>query len=63
MLWTCVLNLSQIAAVHLKERDIVTKFRILRYGLLSHALCYKYAQNTDGNLRGIVGIFQLYFQI
>ena len=51
-LWNCILNLCQVIAVHLPEKDMEIKLLILRYGLLSHALIYKYAQQTDDNLQG-----------
>ena len=53
-LWDCILNLCQVLAVHMPERtDMEIKMLVLRYGLLSHALIYKYAQQTDHNLQGI----------
>jgi len=56
-LWSCILNLCMTVAVHLPERsDMEIKMLILRYGLLSHALIYKYAQQTDNNLQDLMEI-------
>jgi hypothetical protein len=55
-LWNCILNLCQVIAVHLPEKDMEIKLLILRYGLLSHALIYKYAQQTDDNLQDLMEI-------
>jgi len=56
-LWSCILNLCQVVSVHLPERqDMEIKMLILRYGLLSHALIYKYAQQTDHNLQDLMEI-------
>jgi len=51
-----ILNLCQLASVYLHKRDTEMKFLILRYGLLSHALMYKYAQNTDDDLHDILDL-------
>jgi len=57
-LWRAINNLCQLTATHLGEdtEDQQCKALVLRYGLLSHALCYKQAQKTDSQLQDMLEI-------
>jgi len=57
-LWKSIINLCQICATHLgnSQDDQQCKAIVLRYGLLSHALCYKQAQKVDNDLRDLINM-------
>jgi len=53
-LWGSITNLCQLLAVYLGQDDEHYKYRVLRYGLLSHALVYKQAQITTHVLQDLL---------